>query len=237
MNPITLPTSPETRAALEKAGLILLKERPHFEEWRTKDEANALGLFQGTTPAIHGDWEVLAPALVVLGITIPGYRLVAEGDLEVIRDLLEEAGSKRQYDPSWIRPRLLSAMDALDRITQAKLIIEALSPHPSENGGSSPSPENGLSEADLETWADVTSQERGLHQVNPINQRAGAPDVPDVLTRIETVQTMPELDALRTEVVQAIHAGGTEEAFDRLQGAFIKAKNRLERIPMSERTW
>lgn len=59
----------------------------------------------------------------------------------------------------------------------------------------------------------------------------------ELIGRLKSVKTKPELDALRMEVVDAIHSEGTEEAFDQLQGAFIKAVHRLRRIPLRDRTW
>lgn len=59
----------------------------------------------------------------------------------------------------------------------------------------------------------------------------------ELLTKLKDVQTMPDLDALRPDTVKAMQADGTKETFDRVQGAFRKAKNRLRRIPLSQRTW
>ena len=47
---------------------------------------------------------------------------------------------------------------------------------------------------------------------------------------------MPELDDLRGKTFEAMQSGG-KEAFDLVQGEFRKAKNRLKRIPLSERDW
>ena len=58
----------------------------------------------------------------------------------------------------------------------------------------------------------------------------------EVLSKIKAVKTMPELDELRTEVAEAMISGGPD-TFAVVQGAFRKAKNRLKRIPLSERTW
>lgn len=66
-------------------------------------------------------------------------------------------------------------------------------------------------------------------------------NVQDLLKRLASVQTMPELDAMRMEVVTAMkaHEGqpDAQEHFDRVQRAFIKAKNRLQHIPLRDRTW
>lgn len=60
------------------------------------------------------------------------------------------------------------------------------------------------------------------------------------MTKLAAVKTMPELDALRMEAVAAMKAEAEvrgEEGFYEVQGAFIKAKNKLKRIPLRERTW
>ena len=57
----------------------------------------------------------------------------------------------------------------------------------------------------------------------------------ELLEKLQSVQTMPELDALRRDTFTAMEADGTEETFNRVQGAFRKAKNRLQRVPWSER--
>lgn len=59
----------------------------------------------------------------------------------------------------------------------------------------------------------------------------------ELLARLASVATMPELDAMRLEIVQAMKADGTRETFDVLQPAFRRAKNRLQRVPLRERTW
>ena len=59
----------------------------------------------------------------------------------------------------------------------------------------------------------------------------------DILSKLKSVQTMPELDELRQETVKAMEADGTNTTFVRVQKAFISAKNRLQRIPWTERTW
>lgn len=55
------------------------------------------------------------------------------------------------------------------------------------------------------------------------------------LKRIKACSTMPELDAMRLELVKA----GKEQPdnFRTLQEAFIKKKNQLNRIPLSQRSW
>lgn len=59
----------------------------------------------------------------------------------------------------------------------------------------------------------------------------------EVLKALKTVKTMPELDALRLDCVRAGEESGDIEVARRIQRAFIKAKNRLQRIPLSERSW
>ena len=54
--------------------------------------------------------------------------------------------------------------------------------------------------------------------------------------RLSSVNSMPELDVMRAEVVVAMQDAG-EERFKEVQGWFIKAKNRLRRIPLKDRTW
>ncbi len=56
----------------------------------------------------------------------------------------------------------------------------------------------------------------------------------ELLESLRTVNTMPKLDALRKETLTAMMADD-KETFDRVQGAFRKAKNRLQRVPLSER--
>lgn len=59
-----------------------------------------------------------------------------------------------------------------------------------------------------------------------------------IFDKLLAVTTMPELDALRMECVQAMD---TEAAAGRdptiVQKAFIKAKNKLQRVPLRERSW
>lgn len=57
----------------------------------------------------------------------------------------------------------------------------------------------------------------------------------ELLTKLKSVQTMPALDELRMDTVTAMEADGSSETFERVQGAFRKAKNRLRRVPWSER--
>lgn len=59
----------------------------------------------------------------------------------------------------------------------------------------------------------------------------------EIIEKLRNVKTMPELDALRMETVSAMQADGTKETFERVQGEFRKAKNRLRRIPWKDRTW
>lgn len=57
-----------------------------------------------------------------------------------------------------------------------------------------------------------------------------------IFRKLKNVKTMPELDALRGEVVAQMESGGEAE-FKEAQKAFIKAINRLKRIPLKDRTW
>ena len=59
----------------------------------------------------------------------------------------------------------------------------------------------------------------------------------DIINRLRQVKATPELDALRHETVKEMESDGTAETFDKVQGEFIKAKNRLRRVPLSQRTW
>ena len=56
----------------------------------------------------------------------------------------------------------------------------------------------------------------------------------ELLENFRFADTMPKLDALRKETATAMMAGD-KGTFDRVQGAFRKAKNRLQRVPWSER--
>lgn len=57
----------------------------------------------------------------------------------------------------------------------------------------------------------------------------------DIFEKLKNVKTMPELDALRGEVFERMSVGKVE--FVETQRAFIKAKNRLNRIPLKDRSW
>ena len=54
--------------------------------------------------------------------------------------------------------------------------------------------------------------------------------------RIKLCKTMPELDALRGEVVTMMHQLG-KSRYKEIQNPFRKQKNKLLRIPLRERTW
>lgn len=58
----------------------------------------------------------------------------------------------------------------------------------------------------------------------------------DLIQKIESVKTMPELDALRIECARDME-DGDKEKFLATQKAFIKARNRLKRIPLRDRSW
>lgn len=57
----------------------------------------------------------------------------------------------------------------------------------------------------------------------------------ELLQKIDGCITMPQLDSLRLELVMV----GKEsvETFQTLQQAFIQKKNKLQRIPLKDRTW
>jgi hypothetical protein len=57
----------------------------------------------------------------------------------------------------------------------------------------------------------------------------------ELLKKIKNCNTMPELDALRLELVEAGHA--SPDNFRTMQAEFIKKKNQLARIPLSQRSW
>lgn len=60
----------------------------------------------------------------------------------------------------------------------------------------------------------------------------------EILNKLSEVKTMPELDALRHEVAYLMCGPDTDKAtFDTVQKAFIKAKNKMKRIPLVDRTW
>ena len=61
-------------------------------------------------------------------------------------------------------------------------------------------------------------------------------NIDETISKIRAVSTMPELDELRPLTVDAMMSGG-KEVFERVQGEFRKAKNRLKRIPLKDRTW
>jgi hypothetical protein len=57
----------------------------------------------------------------------------------------------------------------------------------------------------------------------------------ELIQKIQGCTTMPQLDALRLELVSV----GKEDVqtFTTLQQAFIKKKNQLKRVPLKDRTW
>lgn len=57
----------------------------------------------------------------------------------------------------------------------------------------------------------------------------------EIIQKLRKVKTIPELDALRLEVVKAMRH--KKETFYPIQKEFIKAKNRLVRIPLAKRDW
>jgi len=61
-------------------------------------------------------------------------------------------------------------------------------------------------------------------------------DIAIMIQELRDVKTMPGLNNLRGKTFEAM-GSGSKETFDLVQGEFRKAKNRLERIPLSQRTW
>lgn len=61
-------------------------------------------------------------------------------------------------------------------------------------------------------------------------------NIEETIAKIRGVTTMPELDELRPLTLEAMMSGG-KEVFDKVQGEFRKAKNRLKRVPLKDRTW
>ena len=62
----------------------------------------------------------------------------------------------------------------------------------------------------------------------------------ELLDALRNVKTMPELDDLRLETIKKMMEAGKrsgEHAFKNIQTEFIRAKNRLQRIPLRDRTW
>lgn len=57
----------------------------------------------------------------------------------------------------------------------------------------------------------------------------------ELIQKIKECKTMPELDDMRLELVTA--GSGDQETFKKLQDAFKSQKNKLNRVPLSERTW
>ena len=57
----------------------------------------------------------------------------------------------------------------------------------------------------------------------------------DLLEKIIKCETMPQLDAMRMELVVA--GKGNPDMARTLQAAFIRQKNRLKRIPLKDRNW
>jgi len=61
--------------------------------------------------------------------------------------------------------------------------------------------------------------------------------VDELIGKLRNTTTMPELDSLRMETAEIMCNGATKERFDQVQGEFRKAKNRLKRVPLKDRTW
>ena len=61
-------------------------------------------------------------------------------------------------------------------------------------------------------------------------------EIKNIVDKIRSTETMPELDDIREETYTAM-VSGDQNTFELVQGEFRKAKNRLKRIPLRERTW
>jgi len=62
----------------------------------------------------------------------------------------------------------------------------------------------------------------------------------ELFAKLRAAKTMPEVDALRHATVKVMHSegesGGQSAGFN-VQKEFIKAVNRMRRIPLNNRTW
>ena len=58
----------------------------------------------------------------------------------------------------------------------------------------------------------------------------------EIIEKINSCDTMPELDELRSEVVRAMRSDNGKD-FETIQKSFIKKKNKLKRIPLKDRSW
>jgi hypothetical protein len=57
----------------------------------------------------------------------------------------------------------------------------------------------------------------------------------NIYEKIKNCETMPQLDEIRIEVMQAMRKGDEEDIFYSIQKAFIKQRNKLKRIPLKDR--
>lgn len=57
----------------------------------------------------------------------------------------------------------------------------------------------------------------------------------DLLEEINSCNTMPELDNMRLKIIK--ETKDDVDLFRETQKAFVKRKNKLKRIPLSERSW
>lgn len=61
-----------------------------------------------------------------------------------------------------------------------------------------------------------------------------------LFARLKAIRTKPELDAIRLETVEAMKDAAQSRgpgAAAVVQLAFIKASNRVRRVPVKDRTW
>jgi len=58
----------------------------------------------------------------------------------------------------------------------------------------------------------------------------------DIIEKLQKVKTMPDLDDMREEIAKEMIGHG-EANFHKVQNALRAAKNRLDRIPLRDRSW
>ena len=58
----------------------------------------------------------------------------------------------------------------------------------------------------------------------------------EIVKKLRAVKTIPKLNELRMETVKAMQEDGNKKFYS-IQKEFTKARNRLERIPLRDRTW
>ena len=58
----------------------------------------------------------------------------------------------------------------------------------------------------------------------------------EFVSKLRSAKTMPEVDAMRGPIADAMPTMDRAD-FERVQGEFRKALNRMRRIPRRDRTW